>query len=161
MPTAHVLELGGGTGLLSILLSPLVDKYTVTDLPPLLPLLRKNLKLNGLEGKVVVDELDWVALSGLRPSARPSYFSAQPSPDLVLCVDCIFNTALVPPLLETLDYVAESGKTKVLILLELRDEDVTREFLSRWLEGGKWEIWRAGDELFETSRCVLWVGWKI
>lgn len=42
----HVLELGAGTGLLSMVLSPLVRRYTATDIGPLIPLIQKNVSLN-------------------------------------------------------------------------------------------------------------------
>ncbi|GAW05253.1 cmp dcmp deaminase family [Lentinula edodes] len=43
LKNAHLLELGSGTGILCVALSPFVRNYTCTDLPDLLPLIHKNL----------------------------------------------------------------------------------------------------------------------
>ncbi|KZP30518.1 hypothetical protein FIBSPDRAFT_725793 [Athelia psychrophila] len=170
---AHILELGAGTGLLSILLSPLVAQYTVTDIVPILPLIRKNLLLNfpGWHpspspshsspspsppdkpgANIHVEELDW--------TARPHLFShitALPV-DLILAVDCIYNPALLPALVDTLDWVADSGAgTQALVVMELRQEDVVREFLALWLARG-WEVRRVEGLL--GGRYVVWVGCK-
>ncbi|KAJ7334102.1 hypothetical protein DFH08DRAFT_298499 [Mycena albidolilacea] len=168
-----------GTGLLSVALSPLVGRYTATDIGELVPLLRKNLSLNfpgwpavstkqGILApghNVSVDELNWETLHSTPPHRRSQLFPPPPSPfDIVLVVDCIYHPSLLPPLLATIDHVSTPGTTAVLVIMELRAEDVTREFLEGWLTlgRGEWEIWRIENEsmLGKDQPYVMWVGWK-
>ncbi|KAJ7765386.1 putative methyltransferase-domain-containing protein [Mycena maculata] len=180
--TARILELGSGTGLLSIALSPLVSHYTATDIEDLLPLVRKNLTLNftgwphkqGVSApghNVFVEELNWQTLHST-PQTRRTQIFPPPSPpiDLVLIVDCIYHPSLLAPLLAAMDHVSIPNLTAVVVVMELRAEDVTREFLEGWLSlgNGDWEIWRIADEetaegtgiLEKESPYVIWVGWK-
>ncbi|KAF8655035.1 hypothetical protein AX16_003271 [Volvariella volvacea WC 439] len=96
---AHVLELGAGTGLLSIAFSPYVSHFTVTDISELLPLIHKNITLNfpnwndnhpkspprpssasaidssTKDGKnITVTELNWLTLQSTLPQHRPRLF---------------------------------------------------------------------------------------
>jgi len=151
-------------------LSPLVRQYTATDIPDLLPLIRKNLALN-FDGcsdltastsgsNVTVEELDWLHVHRTPPSTRARFFPFAADPlDLILAVDCIYNPSLLPALVETIDFLTTPGKTAVLIVIELRQEDVVREFLELWIAKGGWEIWRVRGE-FLSSRYAVWVGWK-
>ncbi|KAJ7281572.1 hypothetical protein C8J57DRAFT_1500266 [Mycena rebaudengoi] len=141
-PNAHVLELGSGTGLLSVALAPLVGQYTATD----------------------IEELQTGHFAfGIQRLLFPP-----PSPpvDLVLLVDCIYHPALLAPLLSTVDYVSSPNSTVVLVAMELRAEDVTREFLERWLllGDGEWDIWRVSDayreQLAAGKPYVVWAGMK-
>ncbi|KAJ7180627.1 putative methyltransferase-domain-containing protein [Mycena filopes] len=172
---ARVLELGSGTGLLSIALSPLVARYTATDIAELLPLIRKNLSLNfpgwphvkqGISTaghNISVEELNWETLISTPASRRANLFPLPSAPfDIVLIVDCIYHPTLLPPLLGTMDYVSTPGSTAVVVVMELRAEDVTREFLEGWLRSGEWEVWRTSmDEgSHKETPYVMWVGWK-
>ncbi|KZT52808.1 hypothetical protein CALCODRAFT_557880, partial [Calocera cornea HHB12733] len=162
LPSAHILELGSGTGLLPVLLSPLVRNYTATDLAALLPLLRKNAASNGVGEKVAVEELDWAALMGLSEERRKLYFPLPDPPELVLAVDCLYNPSLLRPFLATLSYLCHPStptpsspsdpsdpydppqkRPVALVMSELRDPEVMREFLALWLEldrdQGGWE----------------------
>ncbi|QRV88886.1 protein-lysine methyltransferase C42C1,13 [Ceratobasidium sp. AG-Ba] len=153
LASAHIVELGSGTGILGRALPPLLattGRITLTDLPELVPLLRKNAKSD----KVSVEALDWTW------PILPSFEA-----DLVLCVDCIYNTALVRPLVRVLS----TCRSPVLVFIELRDEDVIRVFLEEWLNwestsaGGnpneKFQVWRLADGLLHP-RFAAWVGWK-
>lgn len=76
-------------------------------------------------------------------------------------MDCIYHPSLLPALVETIDYLTTPGVTAVLVVVELRAEDVIREFLELWLNAstkGAWEIWHV-DEVMEGPYAV-WVGWK-
>ena len=53
-----VLELGAGTGLVGMVACIRGCKTTLTDLPEIVPNLRENVELNGLDA--VVDTLDWL-----------------------------------------------------------------------------------------------------
>lgn len=58
------------------------------------------------------------------------------------------------------------GRTKVVIAVELRSEEVIRDFLGLWLGKGGWEVWRVGDlsdgngERLDVS-FAIWVGMKV
>ncbi|KAI0093382.1 putative methyltransferase-domain-containing protein [Irpex rosettiformis] len=169
---AHVLELGylrAGTALLAIVLSSLVRQYTVTDIEDLIPLITKNLSLNNLplsssapqasSHKVTAEALDWVLLKNSPPSVRQTAFS-YPQIDLLLVVDCIYHPSLLRPLVETINYLATPERTAVLVLVELRQEDVVREFLELWLLAGEgaWEIWHVESGM--EGPYAMWIGWK-
>ncbi|KAG1732508.1 putative methyltransferase-domain-containing protein [Suillus lakei] len=173
---SHVLELGAGTGLLSIALSACAKSYTATDIAPLLPLIRKNVALNfagwtqntkppeGSPGSnISVEELDWETLLSLPPTGRSRYYPKPPEPnaewDLVLIVDCIYHPSLLPALVETIETVSTAGKTWALVIVELRQEDVVREFLERWLDKGTWQLFRADGVL--DLPYVVWAGQKL
>jgi hypothetical protein len=84
--------------------------------------------------------------------------------DLVLVADCIYNPSLIPALISTVNHVAamSSGEpTPVLVVVELRSEDVLREFLENWLSSGFWQVWRVGGEVGPLGMpYVAWVGWR-
>lgn len=161
-----MLELGAGIGLLACALSSLTRHYTVTDIPAPVPLLRKNVSRDTLSttaqsSRVTVTDFDWVTLQNAPKSRRSAVFDIEElGPfDLILCCDCIYNTELVPPLVEAINYAVSPSGTVVLIVAELREEDVLREFLSTWLESGSWEIWRL-PERYLGVRTIAWVGWR-
>ncbi|PIL34005.1 hypothetical protein GSI_03713 [Ganoderma sinense ZZ0214-1] len=176
-----VVELGAGTGLLGVVLSPFVRHYTITDIEDLVPLIRKNVARNmpfptapshkprsstpgsptpSSTPEVTITALDWVQLDHTSPSLRPQLVPAEAA-DIVLVVDCIYHPSLLPALLTTIDYLTIPNKTVVVVVVELRAEDVIREFLQGWLEKssqGEWEIWGVGDLL--EGPYAVWVGWK-
>jgi len=160
---SHVLELGAGTGLLPILLTPLVRCYTVTDIEAELQLIRKNLTHNlsswEREGKISVEPCDWLQLHSMPAHSRTRYFTTDSAVDLILVVDCIFNPALIAPLVSSLVHYATPNKTLVMVMMELRSHEVVQEFLSAWLSSATWEIWRVCGSLLH-SRYALWVGCK-
>ncbi|KAL0066078.1 Ribosomal protein lysine methyltransferase [Marasmius tenuissimus] len=160
----HILELGAGTGLLGIVLSPLIRKYTITDIDDLVPLIKKNVQLNVPEfpkdSNLVVTSLDWVTLQQVPPSKRPEVFAFDPV-DLVLVVDCIYHPSLLPSLLETLNFLAIPGTTTVLVVVELRASDVVTEFLQSWITMPCWEVWRIADNGTLMGRpYAMWAGRK-
>ncbi|KAF8587886.1 hypothetical protein K439DRAFT_1652164 [Ramaria rubella] len=204
LSTSHVIELGAGTGLLSILLAPYVAHYTATDLPSLLPLIRKNQIHNLvplLLAKVSIDDLDWIQLQNTPAHLRNKNFltrkAQEPSLqhhdgkgatsrriislgqaslserrfDLILVVDCVYNPSLIAPLLSTIEYLTTPSShlpletdsnqrifisPMVLVVLELRAADVTRDFIDGWLTlPGDWEIWNIP---LLDKRFVMWVG---
>lgn len=65
-----------------------------------------------------------------------SLHSTPPSftyPSLIISLDCIFNPVLFQPLISTLNLLTEPNHTLVLLVIELRSEEMVREFLSEWL----------------------------
>lgn len=107
-----------------------------------------------------MEELDWEILHKTPPSLRPRLFSRDDPPiDILLVVDCIYHPSLLPALVDTLDYLATPERTAVLVVSELRSEDVMREVLELWLKQPGWEIWRLGEGLLEMP-YVIWLGWR-
>lgn len=157
------------------MLSALAKSYTTTDIAPLLPLIRKNVALNfsgwthntkppeGSPGSnICVEELDWETLLSLPPARRSRYYPKPAEPnaewDLVLVVDCVYHPSLLPALVETIETVSTVGKTWVLVIVELRQEDVVREFLETWLQKGSWRLFRV-DRLLDLP-YVIWASQK-
>jgi protein N-lysine methyltransferase METTL21D len=163
LPLLHYFRYSSGTGLLGVLLSPLVRKYTATDIEDLIPLIQKNLSLNFPnwpdKSNVSATALDWFALQSSTPQMRLRNFSFEPV-DLLLIVDCIYHPSLLPAFLDTINYLTMPELTTVLVVVELRAEDVIREFLERWLAMPCWKIWRVGGGGLMGRPCVLWVGSK-
>lgn len=168
---AEVLELGGGTGVLSSLLAPCVRSWTVTDISDLLPLIQKNIEKTSqrlASSDVRLAELDWTWSS--QQYERNAKSLAQRDFDLVIAVDCLFNEALVQPFVNTLNRI----KSKyVIVISELRSADVLQLFLELWLASGPWTVYRpvwsetrlASEEAQASAglfgrRHVIWVGWK-
>ncbi|KAI0060752.1 hypothetical protein BV25DRAFT_1839546 [Artomyces pyxidatus] len=158
---SHVIELGAGTGLLSVAIRPLVRRYTATDILALVPLIRKNIAHADTNSPASAVALDWTL-----PADRqlPDDVLSDP-PDLVLAVDCIYHPSLVPPLLNTLAALAIPRQTVVLVISELRAEDVVREFLEGWLSRSDegWQIWSVGGEAEDSLmgvRYAVWLGWR-
>ncbi|KAI6010774.1 hypothetical protein F5J12DRAFT_821664 [Pisolithus orientalis] len=171
----NCLELGAGTGLLGIALSPLFRAYTATDIAALLPLIRKNVTLNsrpnyGAVGSqctdLIVEELDWLTLASLPSGPSRIRYCPLPGPsstlnkdntwDLILAADCIYHPSLLRPFVDTIEALATPGRTWVIVVVELRQEDVIREFLNLWLTLGNWEITRV--EGFLDENYAIWAG---
>ena len=140
-------------------------------------------KCSGLKlssNNITVAALDWMQLyQTTSVSARRNLFrftnnsldeessSAIPRlfPDIIFVVDCIFNPALIPPLVETINHFSVGGHTKVVVAVELRSEDVIRDFLELWIGKGGWEVWRLGDYPIGEGRLdvsfAVWIGMKV
>ena len=144
-----------GTGLLALALSPLVRKYTATDIAALIPLLRKNVR-SAASASVTVTALDWT-LPALR-QVDSDVRGPDHAPDVLLAVDCIYHPALVRPLLTTLTALAMPQRTAAIVVAELRAEDVLREFLREWIALG-WRVWSVGEDLL-GARWGMWVAWR-
>lgn len=128
---------------------------------------------------IAVEPLDWVALYDTPFHSRARLFPVPDPPiDLILATDTIYNPALISPFLTTLHhYAADQRRTIVFIVMELRSEDVTREFLHQWINLGGWQIWRTDGAvaseadivglsnvlaagLLLDERFASWVAWK-
>ncbi|KAI0316867.1 putative methyltransferase-domain-containing protein [Amylostereum chailletii] len=163
LSTARCIELGAGTGLLAVALGPLFRRYTATDVPVLVPLLRKNIShTQRSRSSISAAALDWML-----PAHRqlPDDPLADPV-DLILAVDCLYHPSLIPPLLSTLSTLCIPGRTTVLVVSELRAEDVVREFLEGWLSRPReegWRIWNVngeGGKRLMGERYAVWMAWR-
>ncbi|KAL8854667.1 MAG: hypothetical protein Q9221_000449 [Calogaya cf. arnoldii] len=93
-----ILELGAGSGLVGLALSlhHLQPSYIyLTDLPPIVPLLRHNIALNSNspQAPVTAHILEW---GSLIPAPVPL------SPDILLAADCVYFEPAFPLLLQTM-----------------------------------------------------------
>lgn len=141
--------------------------------------MRRKKAKSGEPANIAVESLDWVALYNTPSHSRARLFPVpNPPPDLILATDAIYNPALVSPFLTTLNhYAADRRRTIVFIVMELRDEDVTREFLHQWINLEGWQIWRtdaadtSGEDIADSTkspvtrwlldkRLASWVAWK-
>lgn len=138
-----------------------------------------NHSLDSVEARIAIEALDWAELHATTPHRRSSLFRLEHAdpPDLIVVADCIYNPALLPALVEVINHYTRTDHTRVLVAVELRSEDVLREFLELWLSSGVWEIWRIEkredgmdkevDERKEPEdlywlgyEFAIWVGWK-
>jgi len=193
--SSSVLELGCGiSGIIGLALSPLVQHYTLTDQEYVMKLLNQNLLGNMLStsasaskgrkskprpqkglatGKsssnVTARLLDWVTdevssvVAGLEGGKR--------SFDAVIACDCIYNDALIPPLVQTcVDACqlrklqvedSESEPTVCIIAQQLRSPEVFENWLKAFHK--VFRVWRLPDthltnELASNSGFVIHVG---
>lgn len=132
----------------------------MTDIPELIPLIKKNVSMNDPStsaSRIIAQDLDWVTLQSTPPALRAKAFPFEVV-DLLLMVDCVYHPSLVSPLVDTVRYLTTPGKTTVVVVVELRAEDVVREFLEVWLQSDqRWQIWSVGEQRL-SSAYALWVG---
>lgn len=119
-----VVELGCGTGALARMVAEKTNSpWTATDQKPLLKLARRN---TATLSNVKVVEFDWEEhefdckvdhLNGLAP--------------VIVAVDTIYNFYLIDPLLQGIQSVRKAlGDCPVIIVVQLRDEQVLEQFLT-------------------------------
>lgn len=108
---------------------------------------------------ISAEALNWITLQKCSPSTRRTQFSYAPI-DLLLVVDCIYHPSLLPALVATIDHLTTPDRTTVLVVVELRAEDVIREFLELWLgaSNGEWNIWHAQGVM--KGPYAVWAGRK-
>jgi hypothetical protein len=142
-PLGRILEVGAGCGLLGIglqavsarqsskaLLSPLVTSVVMTDVAPVVDLLRENLKCNQplwndstKANCPVVVELDWTDYSS-------SHLLEAHSFDTIVGTDVLFAPHLVEPLLQTLVYYAHD-QTQIFLCVQVRCAESHELFFTR------------------------------
>jgi hypothetical protein len=170
--SSRILELGcGAAAVLACTLGPVVRTYIQSDIPAIVKLAEKNVSANlpGVVGKKRGGVVHTIPLDWERDDvATQPVLKALGAPlDWVVACDCVYNEALVPPLVETLASACRmnrdgvEGKTMVLVAHELRSPDVMEEFLETFMEA--FTVWRVPDrllsnELREGNGYVLHVG---
>jgi len=134
----RVVELGAGPGLLGLLLAKWgARQVVITDKDSVLPLIRKNVELNGLgdtqrRGQVEVAELEW----GKQGYVEALTSISQDPVDWVLAADCLYidnegQSPSIPHFVKACSILCGSSKreTKCLVSFELRSEEVKNQFL--------------------------------
>ncbi|GMS95586.1 hypothetical protein PENTCL1PPCAC_17761 [Pristionchus entomophagus] len=104
-----ILDLGSGTGAVSIACGVMGGNVIATDLPDRLDLIRENTRLNKdkIVGEVRIEELDWA-----------DGYTKMDKIDLLCCVDCIYYSSSIEPLIKT---IREVRAKKTLLTYEIRD----------------------------------------
>ncbi|XP_027084456.1 uncharacterized protein [Coffea arabica] len=146
-----VLELGAGTGLPGLTAARLgASRVVLTDIKPLIPLLEKNVEVNGLGDRVLACQLAWGS------DEIPSQLNELGHVDLVLLSDVFFDAAEMGGLAKTLKKVCGKettvwGATEVrpwtsASLGELESEGFGIVELSSQLSDGLHEEVTGGDQ---------------
>lgn len=190
-----MLELGCGvSGIIGLALGPLVRQYTLTDQEYVMKLLNQNLLENmpstsvsaskgrkskprpqkglatgKLSGNITTRPLDWETdevsfiVAGQEDGKR--------SFDAIMACDCIYNDALIPPLVQTCADACQLRKSQVkdseskptlcIIAQQLRSPEVFENWLKAFHKVFK--VWRLPDtylpkELASNSGFVIHVG---
>jgi len=108
-----VVEIGAGGGLVGLAVALGCElglpehgnrKLCITDQIPMLALMKKNIALNQLEGKVDARVYDWGAPPPVEILQRSTDSATTPHhhPDVVLAADCVYFEPAFPLLLHTL-----------------------------------------------------------
>jgi hypothetical protein len=171
-PSTTVLELGSGvSGIVALALGPRIARYTATDQPYVLKLLRQNITANietvfprprkggkklNTDGRILTASLDW---------ETDSVANVDPV-DVVIACDCIYNDALIEPLNSTCAALcrraADPAKpTLCVVAQQLRSPEVFEAWLKSFCD--KFEVWQVpgemlGEGLSEGSGFVVHVG---
>lgn len=177
-----VVELGSGiSGIVPLVLEPRVNRVIATDQPHNLKLLAQNLQHNARSGnssagkakiskgktshqdhRVDLVQLDWEtddAQSCLKVNAVDSV-------DMIIACDCIYNYALIEPLVETCASIcrmrtSEQRPTLCVIAQQLRQPDVFEEWMTVFLKHYHvWNLTRLDFEILGSDKTdyVIHVG---
>lgn len=138
---SSVLELGAGTGLAGLATAAVLQLPTVlTDLPEVLPALRRNIAANpSLAQLVTAQALDWTqphASPALRSagSSRSGSSSSRAGGRLVVAADCVWLEAMVSPFVDALQAAAAGPGDWVLLAYQSRSarvDDLLFDLLGR------------------------------
>lgn len=139
---ASVLELGAGTGALPALVGPVCKTWLATDQHDLVALLDKN--TDALPG-VHTAQLDWfdfynppsshtlqIRRSDILNRLHSTTNAHGAVVDLIICCDCIYNPALFPALIATINAFTTPSHTLVLVACEMRSHHSLADFLHEW-----------------------------
>lgn len=177
-----VLELGAGiSGVLPCVLGPRVRKYIASDQLYILKALQDNIaanirasaqqrktKADASTNNLTVLALDWEADDVPRTLQAHGVGDGV---DMVCVCDCIYNYALIKPLVHTCASICELRKSDVdrgsspptmcIIAQQLRQPDVFEEWLAEFHQ--RFQVWRLPDhmvidELKEGSGFSIHIG---
>ena len=141
------VELGAGCGLLSLVLSHLGARVTVTDLECNLPLLRDNMASNGSSAQV--HALSWGAANACQ--VRRETNGGLPF-DVVVSSDIMYIPDAVPALVDTLKEL--SGESTDVYLAYGRNRTAEDAFLIAASRAGFIATPLEAEELHEVYNCL-------
>ncbi|ESP03382.1 hypothetical protein LOTGIDRAFT_237692 [Lottia gigantea] len=121
-----VIELGAGTGVVSLVAGSLGAKVTITDLPEFLPLISLNIQENKalLTGEIKAETLIWGQVSDVMKKTEW---------DLILLADCIYYEESLEPLVRTMVELC-GPRTTILCCYEQRDTGNKPELEKQFFE---------------------------
>lgn len=186
-----VLELGCGiSGIVAISLSSRVGKYIATDQEYVFKWLKPNIQnntprpkgsdkvkrhgkvpeINSMSNNILIMALDWESssVSDLPKMIETNSADNAPSINAVIACDCIYNEALIEPIVRTcaeicqLPNASSLGKATVCVIAQqLRSDAVFEAWLSAFYK--VFRVWRVPDNLLieglrEGSGFVIHVG---
>lgn len=180
---SHVLELGCGiSGIISLVLAPRVEMYIATDQEYVLKHLRQNIAENmetqstsksrkkkadsktHSSSNIVVRALDWET-DDIHNLYHDIGLQGEEGIDLIISCDCIYNEALVEPLVNACKDICSlapaSKPTAVCVAQMLRSPDVFEAWLTAFHR--YFHIWQVPDEflddgLKEDTGFILHIG---
>jgi len=191
--SSTILELGCGiSGIIALAISPHVKSYVLTDQDYVLKLLNQNLEQNQQDmssanksrkggAKSKKGRVSSSAKSGDNIAARPLDWEtdevtpaltgsdSELSFDVVLACDCIYNDALIEPLVQTCIDVCKLRRedtnsqkpTACVVAQQLRSPEVFEDWLKAFYKA--FRVWRLPDEklidgLKSDSGFVIHIG---
>ena len=116
-PRSRCLELGAGLGLVGLTAAALGHQTILTDRAECLPLLTRGIATNRLDDIARVAPLEW---------GDTSQVAALGQFDMVVASDCIYEVAVAPLLVATLDALCERTKLPHPVVLLSYDEAIGR-----------------------------------
>ncbi|KAJ7066587.1 putative methyltransferase-domain-containing protein [Mycena amicta] len=127
----RILELGAGTGIVSLVLGALRpdDRIITTDVDSAMPLLQHNITNN--KSPIEAAVLDW------DDTELPECVRLCESLDVVIMADVTYNTASFPSLVRTIKTLVEMGSTQPQVVMGYKQRDpAERELWTMLAEGG-------------------------
>ena len=152
---AHLaaLEIGAGCGTAGLALalgSDEVELVLTDNQPEVLSLLEANVRLNRLQGRASVQELDW--------NNAPPLAIARRTWDVIIAADVVYGLPSFGPLLQLLETLCHNSHTRILIACGNRQrgsrEDLT--FFAELRERNKLEVTEVIE--LEGARIGRWAG---
>ncbi|CAG8478485.1 15700_t:CDS:2 [Acaulospora colombiana] len=141
---ASVWDAGSGKSIPSLATAILgAKKVTTTDVPDIIPRIKRIVKLNGLEGSIDVKPLDWLN----REIFLKSLTNENDPWDFIIGADIVWVDYLIQPLIKTIDALSTPLHTKLLLSHQTRTTKSDKMFFEG-LEKLNWKVEKiARDEL--------------
>mmetsp|Transcript_42631 Transcript_42631/g.92898 ORF Transcript_42631/g.92898 Transcript_42631/m.92898 type:complete len:278 (+) Transcript_42631:48-881(+) len=158
LPTVQgkeVVELGAGPGVPGLVCGKLGARNVfITDREELVPLVARNIELNGLVGTCHAEELDWehVRSSKLRVSSRGDLGAV----DIVIAADVIYFEEQ-DPFMDALEQIMAPGKTWLVLAYRERTP-ADRMYVEGRILPRLVEVHRLDYTMPDHGACEIYVG---
>ncbi|XP_032790305.2 protein-lysine methyltransferase METTL21D isoform X1 [Daphnia magna] len=130
----RILELGSGTGFVGLVAAALGGDCLMTDLPEMVPLIKRNLFKNTplLQGAGSAKAFEWGSdMSGLVSHTDKGF-------DIVLAADCIYYKESLNAFIKTIEDLSshsnEGTKTEIFISYEDRESEEKKTLIADFFE---------------------------